>query len=26
LVDVFMDDDAVSPTLVDSCIDTWSSD
>jgi len=21
-----MDDDAVSPTLVDSCIDTWSSD
>ena len=26
LVDVFMDDNAVSPTLVDSCIDTWSSD
>jgi len=26
LVDVFMDDNAVSPTLVDNCIDTWSSD
>ena len=25
-VDVFMDDNAVSPTLVDSCLDTWSSD
>ena len=25
-VDVFMDDNAVSPTLVDSCLDTWSGD
>ena len=25
-VDVFMDDNAVSPTLVDNCLDTWSSD
>jgi len=24
LVDVFMDDKAVSPQLVDSCLDTWS--
>ncbi len=24
-VDVFLDDDAVSPTLVSSCMDTWSS-
>ena len=23
---VFMDDNAVSPTLVDNCLDTWSSD
>ena len=26
LVDVFMDDSAVSPTLVDSCLTTWSSE
>ena len=25
-VDVFMDDNAVSPTLVDSCLNTWSSE
>ena len=25
-VDVFMDDDAVSPTLVDSCLKRWSSE
>ena len=24
-VDVFMDDNAVSPTLIDSCIDTWTA-
>ena len=24
-VDVFMDDNAVSPTLVDSCVDNWSA-
>jgi hypothetical protein len=23
-VDVFLDDDAVSPSLIDSCVDTWS--
>jgi len=23
-VDVFVDDNAVSPTLVDSCLDTWT--
>ncbi|EJK52538.1 hypothetical protein THAOC_28172 [Thalassiosira oceanica] len=26
LVDVFMDESAVSPTLVDSCLKTWSSE
>ena len=25
LVDVFMDKDAVSPTLVDNCVETWSN-